>query len=252
MELEFFDCNTMYGLETRPPEYPTVGTVQELQAELTRAGIRKAIVARVEQGAGAMLAANELLAEDVRGTENLWGTWGIVPTETHEVPDPADMPAAMKANRIIGWRLYPARARFMMRGFALREWCDLAWERKIPVFIDTSHGASLDDVANLLEDFPNLTTVLTFANCWPSDRLLRPFVSAFPNLYLDLSYMLTDYGIESFVGEHGASRLLFGSAFPISYLGANMLMVKHARISEEDKAAIASGNLERIVQEVKL
>jgi len=252
MELDFFDCNAAYGMETRPPEYPTVATVAQLRAEMLRAGVKKAIVSRVEQAQGGMLSANAMLADDLRDLDHLWGTWGIVPKETHEVPDPEQMPEAMKRDRIIGWRLYPEKARFLMRGFALREWCEVAFERKIPIFIDTSHGASLSQVADLLEAFPNLTVVLTFANCWPSDRYLRPFVSTFPNVYLDLSYMLTDYGIESFVGEYGAGRLLYGSAFPVSYFGANMLMVRHAKIAAADKVAIAGGNLARIVQEVRL
>lgn len=252
MDLEFFDCNACYGMDASADVYGAAYTVKDLQREMARAGVGKAIVQRVEQWSGSPLVGNEILAADVAPCGSLHGTWGIVPTHTHELPEPNEMPGVMKKNRIIGWRLYPGRSRFLLKGFALREWLEAALARKIPVFISTAHGAELSQVADLMEEFPRLTVVLTFANEWPSDRLLRPFVAAFPNLYLDTTFLMTDGGIESFVDEYGSSRLLWGSGFPRAYFGAGMLMVRHAQIPEEDRRAIASGNLERVVREVAL
>ena len=87
--------------------------------------------------------------------------------------------------------------------------------------------------------------------CWGQDRLFRPLLERYPNVHIDTSQYLLDGGIESLVADYGAGRLLFGSSFPESYLGGMMLTLRHARISEEAKAAIAAGNLERILaQEV--
>lgn len=103
-----------------------------------------------------------------------------------------------------------------------------------------------------MKAFPKLTVILTHSHIWPNDRYLRPFVAEYPNVYLDLAYCITDGGIESFVEEYGAERLLYGSGFPYCYFGGNMLMIKHADISESDKLAISSGNLTRIIEGVKL
>lgn len=252
MDLAFFDCNACYGMDASADVYGAAHTVEDLQREMARAGVGKAIVHRVEQWSGSPLVGNAILAADVAQSGNLHGTWGIVPTHTHELPEPSEMPGVMKKNRIIGWRLYPGRSRFLLKGFALRDWLEVALARKIPVFISTAHGAELSQVADLMEEFPALTAVLTYANEWPSDRLLRPFVAAFPNLYLDTTFLMTDGGIESFVEEYGPSRLLYGSGFPRAYFGAGMLMVRHAQIPEEDRMAIAGGNLERVVTEVVL
>jgi predicted TIM-barrel fold metal-dependent hydrolase len=259
MDLQFFDCNVSYGTPVRPggeAGKPRVlrpaPTVEAVQEEMARAGVAKAVVWRVEQMTGSTLTANEMLADDLRGCDQLFGTWALLPSHTHEIPDPEDIPAAMKASRIIGWRLFPERCRFLMKGFALRDWLELAVARSIPLFISTAHGASLEQVAALLAQAPELTVILTYANEWPSDRLLRPFVKEFPNVCLDMTFMLTDGGIESFVGEYGAGRLLYGSGFPGCYFGANMLMIKHADIADVDKVAIAAGNLTRIVDGVRL
>jgi predicted TIM-barrel fold metal-dependent hydrolase len=252
MELEFFDCNVSYGVENITEILRPVHTLSELQSEMARAGVKKAVVSRAEQFAISAPVGNQMLADDIRSAENLYGLWSVLPMHTHELPGPTELPALMKENRIIGWSLQPARGRFMLRGFALRGWLEVALQRRLPLFLDTTHGATLDNVADLLEEYPELTVVLTFANDWPNDRYLRPFLAEFANVYLDLAFLITDGGVESIVEEFGARRLVFGTAFPRSYFGANMLMVKHAQISDEDKAAIASGNLERIVREVAL
>lgn len=252
MELEFFDCSISYGVEATPSVLRPAPTAEGLRGEMARAGVAKAVVWRVEQMTGSTLTANEMLAEDVRACDDLFGLWALLPSHTHEIPEPEAMPSAMKANRIVGWRLFPERCRFLMQWFALRDWVELAVARSIPAFINTAHGASLEQVADLLEKAPELTVVLTYANEWPSDRLLRPFVKRYPNVYLDMAFMITDGGIESFVTEYGASRLLYGSGFPRCYFGANMMMLKHAEIADEDKTAVAGGNLRRVLQQVKL
>lgn len=248
--MEFFDCNVWYGAETATDTFRPAHSIPQLQDELTRAGVTRAVVSRVNQMAGGAISANEQLAEELQGAQNLYGVWVILPSHTHELPEPDAFAQQMKANHILGWRLCPTRARFLPRVSVLRDWLDVAVARNIPLFIDTAHGTTLEQTADLLEAYPHLTVVLTYTSTWPSDRFLRPFVAEFPNVYLDLTHMITAGGIESFVGEYGASRLLYGSGFPECYFGGNMLMVRHAAIPEADRIAVAGGNLQRIVAEV--
>jgi predicted TIM-barrel fold metal-dependent hydrolase len=250
--MEFFDCNASYGIDAGAEDLRPIPTVEALRCELDRAEVAKAVVWRSDQQRGDVAEANDALADDVRRSDHLYGTWAIVPSHTREIPGPTEMPEAMKANSIIGWRLFPAKGRFLPRAFVLRDWLEVAVARRIPVFVNTDHGATLEQVADLMHAFPVLTLVLTLADAWPSDRLTRPLVSEFPNLYLDTTFAITDGGLESFVGEYGARRLLYGSGLPHSYLGANMLMIRHAQIAEEDRALIAGGNLQRVLGEVSL
>lgn len=248
--MEFFDCNVTYGASTGTDVFQPAETVEALRTELRRGGVQRAVVNRNEQATSSTLLVNGMLAEDIAPHDELYGVWGIVPSHTGELPPPEELLARMKAQRIIGWRLLPARSRFLVKEFVLRDWLQTAVAHRVPVFVNTAHGTTLEQLADLLERVPELTVVLTFDNCWPSDRLLRPFVAEFPSVHLDLTNMLTDGGIESFVEVYGASRLLYGSGFPIGYFGANMLMVKHAQIPEADREAIAGGNMARLVKEV--
>lgn len=248
--MDFFDCNISYGIPLNSNDLYPVHTIDVLKKEIDRAEVKRAVVGRIEHWLSSTLTANKMLAADLKNFEHFYGVWSIIPSHTHEIPDPCEMPSVMKQNRIIGWKLCPEIARFMVKTFVLHDWLDLAIRNKIPVFVNTAHGTSLDDLAGILEDYPELTVVLTYSNCWPSDRLLRPFITEYPNVYLDMSYWFIDGGLEDFVKQYGSSRLLYGSGFPYSYFGSNMLMIRHAELSDKDKVAIASGNMERIVTEV--
>ncbi len=250
--MEFFDCNVFYGYDVRNTMICPVNTIDELNYEMEHAGVSKAMVSRIEQLIAGTSMANDILADDVSNYQNMYGIWGLLPSHTHEIPEGELMLSAMKKNRIFGWRLIPNIGRYLIKDFVLKDWFELAIERKIPIFINTAHGTSLESIADIMKQFPDLTVVITYSQVWPNDRYLRPFVAEYPNVYLDLSYCITDGGIESFVKEYGASRLLYGSGFPYSYFGANMLMIQHSDISQDDKTAIAEGNMVRIIEEVLL
>ncbi|MDW7658676.1 MAG: amidohydrolase family protein [Bacillota bacterium] len=248
--MEFFDCNACYGHDRTSRLLKPVLSVNDLNDEMERAGVGRAVVFRTDQYLAEPDLGNRLLADDLQENEHLYGLWALTPVHTGEIPGPDNILAEMKRNRIIGFRLFPESLHYLPRAFVLREWLDLALKHRIPLFVNTAHGCSLDALADILEQYPDLTVVLTDPNVWPRDRMLRPFVAGFPNVYLDLSYMITAGGIESFVAEYGASRLLYGSAFPKCYFGANMLMIRHADISQADCQLIAAGNLERIIREI--
>jgi len=231
--------------------YP-VDTIDELNSQMEQAGVAKAMVSRIEQFIAGTSITNQILADDIANYPNVYGLWGLIPSHTHEIPEGDLLLAAMKENRIFGWHLIPNIGRYLVKDFVLRNYFELAIKHNIPLFINTAHGTSLESLSEIMKEFPELTVVLTLAQIWPNDRYLRPFVAEYPNVYLDLSYSITDGGIESFVKEYGASRLLYGSGFPYSYFGANMLMIKHSDICEDDKVAIAGGNLTRVIEGVSI
>ena len=69
------------------------------------------------------------------------------------------------------------------------------------------------------------------------DRMFRPLLDRYPNVYVDTAQYLLDGGLESLVADYGAQRVLFGSGFPESYMGGMMMTLQHARIPVEAKTA---------------
>lgn len=250
-ELEFFDCHISYGMSTMDQELRPLHTLAQVEAEMDRAGVALGVVSRIEQTEGNLVEGNALLAQDLSNSSRFYGVWTIVPSHTGEIPAPEDLADRMKENRILGWRLCPGHGRYLPKTFVLKDWLKTAQKRNIPLFVSTAHGTSLEALADILEGYPELTVILHYDHVWPSDRLLRPFVASFPNVYLDMTHWIVDGGIESFVKAYGSERLLYGSGMPHSYFDAYMLMIQHADISQEDKGLIASGNLKRILKEAK-
>ena len=107
-------------------------------------------------------------------------------------------------------------------------------------------------VEKILADVPDLTLVITEHGSWGHDRLFRPLVERYENIYRDSSRYALDGGIRDFVGKYGAERLLFGTGFPHWNAGGPILMLMHADIAEKEREMIASGNLERILGRVRL
>jgi len=246
--MEFRDCNLAYGPGMAHGQVKGCGSLAELKTHMARAGLAGGLVM---QTLNEVKLGNESLAADLRDEPNLYGVWRLVPSCTGELPSPGALPAAMKINRIAALTLCPQVNRFLPEPFAIGDYLDVASARKIPVVLNTSRGLSLDQAAGIMKNFPELTAVLTDAQCWPDDRLTRPFLDAFPNLHLDLSSSLAADWLPDILSRYSARRILFGSGFPVSTIGAHMLVIRHARIDESDQRLIAGENLTRLIAEAR-
>ncbi len=249
--MHFFDCNAYFGLPCRRPLAP-VPDAESLLAEMDRAGVEKALVWHIAQHDASAHAGNRLLAEAIAPHPRLTGCWAVLPNQAHEFPRPAVLFQEMKQARIGALRIFPSAHGFGANAVSLGDLLEPMVVRRIPLFVSVQRGMDWGDVYGLLAEFPELVCVVCDHGCWGMDRWFRPLLERYPHVYVDTAQYLLDGGIESLVADYGAGRLLFGSGFPDSYLGTMMLTLRHAKISDEAKAAIAGGNLERILAEEEL
>ncbi len=249
--MRFFDCNAYFGLPSRRPLAP-IPDAESLLREMDYCGVEKALVWHIAQHDGAPQPGNELLAEGIRPHPRLAGCWSILPNQAHEFPPPDVYFKQMLSARVVALRAFPISHHFLLDGVAMGSWLEAMVSRRVPLFLSVARGADWNIAYGLLAEFPDLVCVVCDHGCWGEDRRFRPLVERYPHVYVDTSQYLLDGGIEAFVADYGPERMLYGSGFPDSYIGGMMLALKHARISGEAKAAIAGGNLERILAEVKL
>ena len=255
--MRFYDANLSYGINTNIDERPILPCkdMMELVTALRRAGVAGGLVRTYASDNSGVAIGNRLLGEalaDLPADLDLYGMYTIVPSYTHEIPKPAELPGVMRKGGFAALRLSPGHHHYMAKPGILADIFEMADDKKIPVMFDTACGIALEQVYDLMERFPSLTAILAYNNIWPTERLERPFLANFPNLRLDLSMMIIDQGIEGLVKEYGSHRLLFGSRFPAMYIGGAMLQLRYADISEEDKEAIAGGNLLAMIKEAAL
>jgi predicted TIM-barrel fold metal-dependent hydrolase len=249
--MRFFDCNAYFGLPSIRPVTP-VQTSEKLLAAMDRAGVEKALVYHIAQHDHAPRLGNQLLTEAIKDHPRLVGCWTVLPNQGHEFPEPGEFFAQMKAARITALRVFPETHRFLLNAVSMGEILDAMVDVGMPLILSVQRGVNWGDIYQLLSEFPDLVCVVCDHGCWGEDRMFRPLIERYENFYIDTARYLLDGGIESLVTDYGAKRLLFGSGFPDSYMGGMMMAIKHAQIPHSAKQAIACGNLERILDEVRL
>lgn len=249
--MRFFDCNAYFGLPARRPVMP-VADVAEMLAEMDHCGVEKALVWHIAQHDVSPQVGNQILTEAIAEQPRLMGCWTVLPNQAHEFPPPAVLFQQMKAARVVALRVFPQSHRFLLNEVSMGELLEAMVAQRVPLFISKQRGAGWHEIYELLREFPDLVLVACDHGCWGEDRMFRPLLERYAHFYVDTAQYLLDGGIEALVADYGARRLLYGSGFPESHFGGMMLALKHARIPEEAKIAIAAGNLERIIEEAEL
>lgn len=254
--MRFFDCNCHFGAYADPRGKRAVD-VDGLLGAMDAAGIDKALVWHVAQRDADPLTGNDILAGAIAPHERLVGCWALLPPQTGEMGRIEDWFAAAFESRVRAVTAWPDVNRFLLRAEVFGGVFEEMIARRVPLLYRCQSGATGGTGENwtrlydLLRDFPELTVILCGVGCWGPDRLFRPLLDAYANVYLETSEYILDGGIEAFVERYGGARLLYGSDFPAAYHGGMMLALAHAEISDDAKRAIASGNLERLTGEVR-
>ena len=249
--MNFFDCNVFFGSPVKRLLSP-VRTVERLLAEMDRAGVERALVWHIAQHDASPQVGNQLLADGIRPHSRLVGGWTVLPNQTHEFPPPPVLFRQMRQARVAALRIFPNSHRFLANAVSMGDLLEQMVARRIPLFVSLRRGMDWRDIYALMAEFPDLACVICDHGCWGTDRMFRPLLEHYPHVYVDTAQYLLDGGLEAMVADYGAARLLFGSGFPESYFRGMMLTLRHARIPDEAKTAIATGNLERILAEERL
>jgi len=248
-KIPFFDSNTTVGRAG----YPHLLDIQDaaaLEREMEIAGIEEALVYHVAAREGHPPLGNALLEKEIAGRPNLYPVWVLLPHHTGEMPPPDQLLEEMREKGVRAVRLYPGRAR---HSFSLADWCagpllDVLDAARLPLLLDIE-GVSWDEIYALVQKYQRLPVVVS--NCsYRHNRFLYPLWERFDNLYVEICRFLGAGSIEDVVRRFGPGRLLFGSNMP-QYTGTAIVSrITYADISAEDKEAIASGNLKRLLEEL--
>lgn len=243
MKLDFFDCNCQIGR----PGTPVMGgpvTAQEIIDRLKPMGIRRALVYSALSKELHPAEGNAAVLEEVKGTE-LAPCWSALPPATRELGTPDQLIKQMRANRVGALRLFPST-----HSYNLSEWCmgtlyEALEADRVPILVEMAQ-TSFDQIASALAAFPKLRMVI-LRPAYRIDRMLYPLMERYEHLCVDTSNYVVSGGIEEVCRRFGSHRLLFGTAMPYYEPGAAVSSVTYAEIDDEDKQAIAGGNLDDLL-----
>lgn len=246
--MEYFDCNCSYGLAARPP-HRFAATPGELLKEMDFCGIDAALVLHTNQRFASPVAWNERVVKDLRGRrKRLFPAWVILPTACGELPAPGQLLVAMKKAGVRALWAFPQEHRYRLDGASFPELFQRMAELRIPLFAKED----LVQLKELLKDCPDLIVVAVNQGPHSLDRYLWPLMDAFPNLHVEISYLLVEGVMEEMCRRYGSERLLFGTAFPDNCSGGALLRLAQADIGDKARQAIAGTNLRRLLKEVSL
>ena len=224
---------------------------KELLAEMDFCGIDKAIVYHQSMKDVSVHYGNAKIIEEVKtDKQRLVASMSILPAITDTEFSVENLDKYIKDNNIFGVRVFPRLQRYMTDKITMGEVFDYLTQIKMPVYISPDTGWNL--VFDTMKEFPDLTAIITNYGLWGSDRYFYPLVNAYKNLYVDSSDFQEIRGIEYFVKKFGDERMLFGTNFPMDNMGGPIATLIGANVSKESKEKIASGNIERLMSEVKL
>jgi len=245
--MKFLDCNCSYGRHARP-SFRYAATAQELLDEMDFCGIDGALVHHANMRFAWPMSWNQVLSEEVKNQSRLQATWAILPPQTGELPAIEEFLRAMNACHIRALWAFPQEHHYCLDSLTFGPLFEAMKRLRIPLLAKDN----LLSIKTLLKEQPGLIVVAMNQGPHSQERCLRPMIDAYPDLYLDTSCLIVDGLIEEFCRRYGPDRLLFGSGFPNNCSGAALLRVAQADVDSQARQAIAAGNLERLLREVRL
>ncbi|MCM8769936.1 MAG: amidohydrolase [Candidatus Omnitrophica bacterium] len=249
-ELSFYDANLVAGSPMTGGWEP-LRNKKEILKSLDWYRIEKALVWHISQVEYSATEGNKLVSSLVKGEERLMGCWAVLPPVTGELED--RFFERMRENNIKALRFFPEQHRFLLRRRVFGSFLDEVAERKIPVILSVKWGLNWSIVYQFLEDYPQITCVLSDLGIWGTNRLSWPLLAAFPDLYLESSLLsLTAGALEATVKKFGAQRILWGTGFPERYAEAAIFDLLQAEIEDREKLLISRRNLELLLARVRL
>ncbi|UCH35251.1 MAG: amidohydrolase family protein [Armatimonadota bacterium] len=244
--MDFWDCNCMVGRFGQPLP-GQFHSADDLEAELERCGIARALVFHALGKELDPATGNAALADDLADGKRFVPCWVVMPHHTDEMPPAEELCERMAEQGVRAARVFP-----QAHGYSLAEWCSgellTALERRrIPVFVDHDE-TNWDAVNSVCAAHPDLPFVLLRPN-YRVHRSLYPLLERHPNLHIEIGIFVAHDALADCARRYGAERMLFGSALPHYTPGGPIANIMYSELSDADKALVAGGNLRRLLGE---
>ncbi len=245
--MNYFDCNCSFGRAVRPP-LRFAATADELLAEMDFCGVDRALLHHTNARFASPVSWNPVLTDELRGRERLAPAWVVLPPCCEETPRGDELLAAMSTAGVRALWAFPQEHQWRLDRESLGDLAEILSERRIPLFVKENPLR----LKELLVGCPDLIVVAVNQGPHSVERVLRPLLDNHPNLHAESSCYVVEGLIEEFCQRYGPERLLFGSGYPNNCSGAALLRLAQADISDAARAAVAGGNLERLLEEAKI
>lgn len=227
-------------------------TVDQLLDEMDRLQIAQSLVMSVWADVISPEHANEQLLEDLALHDRLLPVPEVLPEGGEKFLDQqADGVSWLVEQGAVAGVMHCQRNSFVLAPWCSGDLLEAMQAVRLPLMVfygDVSH----DHLFEVLRDFPRLPVILQEVPRVGYNRIAFPLLKRFSQLYMVCdppNYV--HVGLEYLVDLIGFDQLLFGTRYPICEGGAAISGVMYADISDAAKQAIAGGNIQRLMQEIR-
>ncbi len=229
----------------------TVSSAAELIAVMDKFGIEKSCAFHRAMYDFDPVRGNQIMTKCVEGyTDRILPIWAILPDITDKEFVPEVFLAEMKRHGVKLLKAYPLKNRYILCDVTMGEQLDLIQSLRIPLYLEPQPG--YEYIYDVLKEFPRLTVILCNIGIWPSARLIYPLLKRYPNVCFETGDLGMTHAYEQVCAYFGSERLLYGSNFPSNSMGCSLNCLMNANLSDADRENIAHGNIERLLEGVRL
>jgi len=245
MKIKFIDANCMIGKWLAPKLY--FETAKQLVSELDYHSIEKALVFHSLAWQYDPDAGNRQLLEEIGNTKKLLPVFAVAPWNTSSEMLDGEAMGEIRG-KAFAVRVFPRDQNFLFS-----KWMSPVLEFlegiRIPVFINYDQ-ADFRDLDEILASHPKLPVIISHTS-YRISRLLFTLFEKYRNFYMEISSFMSYEGFEEVCKRFGAEKMVFGTRMPFADPGGMLARIIYADISDKEKQLIASGNIERLISEIK-
>jgi predicted TIM-barrel fold metal-dependent hydrolase len=248
--MKFISCDPLIGLPRVPLEGITP-TLEDLQGEMARLHIEAAIVRHRQCIDGGPYFGNVTLMDEISNMPALLPAWAITPDGREPDYDVGLLVEEMQRSGVkVAW-LSPTDHSFSLSPWCCGELYEALSAARIPVLVEYAQttGDALEAVCSA---FPDLRLILFNMPRLGRNRVWNPLLKRHQNLYLCCGPAFgVHHGLKDLCSRFGHERWVLGTGYPISEGGSGIAGLTYAGLSDEATQAVASGNIQRLLNEVK-
>lgn len=192
---------------------------------------------------------NYMLADQIKGYEKrIKPCWVVIPTWDIESPNKLEDELKKYDVRLV--RMFPTEHQYSVEPWVCDDLYEMLQRNHIPVLFNGT-DITPGQVHSIASAYPELPIILTQCD-YGSNRNLYKLFAKHPNVYLEVATYYIYDGLEDMAKKFGAERMIFGTRMPFQEGAASLGMTLLSDLSDEEKEKIFSGNIDRLINGVRV
>ncbi|HBN84293.1 MAG TPA: hypothetical protein DDZ89_10645 [Clostridiales bacterium] len=243
MQRKYFDIHTSLGRKSSWDERFPVDP-DTLVSDMAHYRVHGGLFVQNEGPEYNIFQGNKQGMKTAAQYKRLYSAATLIPSVEYEWDEP-DYYGTLDLDCVKAIHIAPKKMKHPFTPGAMEKLCRWMGEKNLPLLVSASE-VGWEELERFLDTYRNINVILTDTS-WGSNRFLFSLLGRYPNLYFEISSNQANDILEVTKQYFGIHRALFGCNYPFKMLGGLKAMVEYARISEEEKDAVACDNACRLL-----